>query len=127
MTSKGLYRQKEDSKDIEFEEEYNYSKDYNELKSLGYWVHLHPALCKIGRCSHYVDPSLSTEEKDAYLANLGEVDPEIERLKGIEEEKSPFPIPEVFKKIFYMDFRDKKTLRIQIGLSKNVEIIKLII
>ena len=96
LTSRGLFRQKEESKDIEFEEEYKYSVDYNELKTLAYWVHLHPALCKIGRCSHYVDPNLNAEDKEAQLAKLGEEDPELERLKGIEEEKSPFPIPEVF-------------------------------
>ena len=96
LTSKGLFKQKDESKDIEFEEEYNFSKDYNELKGLGYWVHLHPALCKLGRCSHYANPDLAAEEKEALLAKLGEEDPEIERLKGIEEEKSPFAIAEVF-------------------------------
>jgi len=38
-----------------------------------------------------VNPKLSEEEKDMKLAELSEKDPEIERLKGIAEEKSPYP------------------------------------
>ena len=30
------------------------------------------------------------EERDAKLADLGDKDPEVERLKGITEEKSPY-------------------------------------
>ena len=37
-----------------------------------------------------VDPKLPEEERDAKLADLGDKDPEVERLKGITEEKSPY-------------------------------------
>ena len=65
-----------------------------------------------GRASHWVDPALGEEEKENKLAELADKDPEIERLKGISEERSPFwkegdeeelpnwVIREVFKVIF---------------------------
>jgi len=37
--------------------------------------------------TYYVDPNLNEEEKDTRLAELSEKDPEIERLKGITDEK----------------------------------------
>lgn len=54
------------------------------------WVHLYPALLNLGRCSYWVDPSLSEEKREEKLAELAEKDPEIERLRGIGEEKSPY-------------------------------------
>jgi len=52
---------------------------------------LQPAILSLGRCSHWVSPTLTEEEKDAKLTELADKDPEIERLKGISEEKSPYP------------------------------------
>lgn len=37
--------------------------------------------------THYVDPNLNEEEKEAKLADLADKDPEIERLRGITDEK----------------------------------------
>jgi hypothetical protein len=65
--------------------------DNAELKTLDNWVHLQPALLGLGRCSHWVDPSLPEDKKEEKLAELSEKDPEIERLKAISEEKSPYP------------------------------------
>jgi len=48
---------------------------------------LQPAILSLGRCSHWVSPTLTEEEKDAKLTELADKDPEIERLKGISEEK----------------------------------------
>ena len=53
-------------------------------------VHLQSNILSLGRTSHWVDPQLPEEERDAKLAELAEKDPEVERLKGISEEKSPF-------------------------------------
>ena len=41
----------------------------------------------MGRASYYVDPKLTEEQKEEYLAKLGENDPKIERLKAINEDK----------------------------------------
>lgn len=41
----------------------------------------------MGRCSYWVDPSLPEEKREEKLGELAEKDPEIERLKGITEEK----------------------------------------
>lgn len=48
---------------------------------------MQPAILSLGRCSHWVSPTLTEEEKDAKLAELADKDPEIERLRGISEEK----------------------------------------
>jgi hypothetical protein len=47
-------------------------------------------LLGLGRCSHWVDPSLPEDKKEEKLAELSEKDPEIERLKAISEEKCIF-------------------------------------
>lgn len=54
-------------------------------------MHLHPYLLKLGRCTHWVDPSLSAEEKEAVMTKLGEEDAEMDRLKPIAEDKGPYP------------------------------------
>jgi len=58
-----------------------------ELASLDSWVHLNPNILGQGRCSHYIDPALSEEQKETLTAELAEKDPVIERLKGISEDK----------------------------------------
>ena len=58
-----------------------------ELNSLEAWVHANPNILNLGRCAHYIDPSLSEEQKETATAELAEKDPVIERLKGIAEDK----------------------------------------
>jgi hypothetical protein len=41
----------------------------------------------LGRTTHWVDPTLNEEQKEAASAELTEKDPENERLKGISDEK----------------------------------------
>ena len=59
------------------------------MNSLDNWVHLNPHIQLQGRCSTYIDPSLSEEQKEALTAELAEKDPPVERLKGVSEDK-PF-------------------------------------
>jgi len=88
LAPKGLYRiQEEKPREIEFEEEIFKMPEYGELKNLDNWVHLWPALLDLGRTTHFADQKLSEEQKEAILNDLAEKDPEIERLKGIAEEK----------------------------------------
>jgi hypothetical protein len=42
---------------------------------------------KLGRITPWVDPSLSEEAKQAKLDELNEQDPELERLKGINDDR----------------------------------------
>jgi hypothetical protein len=63
--------------------------EYGELKNLDTWVHQHPHLLTLGRTTHWVDPTLNEEQKEAASAELTEKDPENERLKGISDEKLP--------------------------------------
>lgn len=44
---------------------------------------------QLGRCSHYVDSSLPEEEIEAKMGELAELDPEVERLRAISEDKVP--------------------------------------
>jgi hypothetical protein len=57
-------------------------------------------LLGLGRCSHWVDPSLPEDKKEEKLAELSEKDPEIERLKAISEEKCIFFFHIIFNLIF---------------------------
>ena len=49
-------------------------------------MHQHPHLLTLGRTTHWVDPTLNEEQKEAASAELTEKDPENERLKGISDE-----------------------------------------
>jgi hypothetical protein len=57
------------------------------MKSLEFWQHLQTGLLALGRTTYYIDPKLNEEEKETQLAELTEKDPEIERLRGITDEK----------------------------------------
>ena len=46
-------------------------------------------LIQLGRCSHFVDPSISEDQIEALTAQLAEKDPECERLRSITEDKLP--------------------------------------
>jgi hypothetical protein len=54
-----------------------------ELNSPDSWVHLNPHILNQGRCTHYIDPKLSEEQKEALTTELAEKDPMVDRLKGI--------------------------------------------
>jgi hypothetical protein len=44
---------------------------------------------QLGRCTHYIDPATPEDQIEALTAELAEKDPEIERLRGITEDKLP--------------------------------------
>ena len=54
-----------------------------ELNSLDSWVHLNPHILNQGRCTYYIDPKLSEEQKEALTTELTEKDPMVDRLKAI--------------------------------------------
>ena len=87
LAPKGLYKPGEENPNIiDFEDEFKLP-EVAELNSLDAWVHLNPNILNQGRCSHYIDPKLPEEQKEALTAELAEKDPIIERLKGIAEDK----------------------------------------
>lgn len=45
------------------------------MNSLDNWIHLNPHIQLQGRCSHFIDPSLAEEQKEAVTAELAEKDP----------------------------------------------------
>ncbi|EAS02067.3 radial spokehead protein (macronuclear) [Tetrahymena thermophila SB210] len=97
LAPKGLYRPPEEGEnDIQLEDEPFKLPEYTELQELSTWVHMHPPLLKQGRTTIYVDPKLPEEEREAKLAELQEQDQDtqIERLRDISQDKSPFALPE---------------------------------
>lgn len=87
LVPKGLYKPSEENPQvIDFEEEFKLP-EVAELANLEAWVHLNPNILQQGRCSHFIDPKLSEEQKEALTAELAEKDPLLERLKGVAEDK----------------------------------------
>lgn len=75
LAPKGLYKTNEENPSlIDFEEEFKLP-EVAELNSLDSWVHLNPNVLNQGRCSHFIDPKLSEEQKEALTAELAEKDP----------------------------------------------------
>lgn len=46
-------------------------------------MHLNPHILNQGRCTYYIDPKLSEEQKEALTTELAEKDPMVDRLKAI--------------------------------------------
>lgn len=57
-----------------------------ELKSLEVWAHKHPVLLKAGRCSHIAPEGMGEEEREEYMAKIGEEDKVEERYRMIQED-----------------------------------------
>lgn len=47
---------------LEFEEEFK-TPEIAEMNSLEAWIHLNPHILNQGRCTYYIDPKLSQEQK----------------------------------------------------------------
>lgn len=60
-----MYKTVDDNpKEIEINEEFKFP-EYSELSNLENWVHLNPNILNAGRVTHFIDPSLPDEEKEA--------------------------------------------------------------
>lgn len=57
------------------------------MANLENWVHLPPQILKMGRVSHWFESSLSEEAKQAKQDELNENDPDIDRLRAINEDR----------------------------------------
>lgn len=54
------------AKALEFEDEFKLP-ELTELSTAESWVHVNPAILRLGRVSYWVDPSLNEEAKQAVL------------------------------------------------------------
>lgn len=58
-----------------------------DLNNIETWVHQNGNILKSGRINHLEPVGVTDEEKEALMAELGEKDPVLERLKGVAEDK----------------------------------------
>lgn len=86
LCPKGLYEFDDETLVEKLTEEFAIPST-EELKSLEAWAHRHMLVLMAGRISHTEPIGLSEEEKDEYMAKLGENDPVGERYKAINEDK----------------------------------------
>lgn len=86
LIPKGLLEFDEDENKEKYAEEFAVPPT-EELKSTESWAHRHPIILQAGRCSHIAPPHMNDEEKDEYLAGVGEKDPVAERYMAINEDK----------------------------------------
>lgn len=82
-----VYEQDEETQAIKFAEEAPELTTEN-LKSLENWCHYPQLILHAGRCTH-PEPTHITdeEEKTAYIENLNNSDPTIDRFKALNEDK----------------------------------------
>lgn len=71
---------------MDFEEEFKLP-EVPDLNNLDAWVHNNQHILQQGRCSYYVDPALSEEQRAAVDAENNEKDPLVDRFKPIAEDK----------------------------------------
>lgn len=84
---KGLYELDDDTQEYKLTGEV--PQDMEALKSLEGWGHQYPIIyntASAGRCSHYVPPNISGDEKEEYTAKLAELEPGAERFRGLNED-----------------------------------------
>lgn len=86
IVPKGIYKLNDESGEIEFEEEWKIP-DLAELGTLESWHHFHPNILNAGRVTHFVDPNLNEEDRQAEIDRLNEVDPVVDKLKTLNEDK----------------------------------------
>lgn len=89
IAPRGLYKVEEDPRAISFEEEFKMPESA-ELATLDAWVHVPANILKMGRTTHYVDPTLPEADRQQILDQLATDDREIERLTSIKDDKRKF-------------------------------------
>jgi len=82
---KGLYEIDEETQEVKLAEEFA-MPGTEELKSLEIWGHKYPILLKAGRCTHIAPAGMSEEERDEYMAKIGEEDKAEERYRALMED-----------------------------------------
>lgn len=87
-----MYEVDEETNEVKMAEEFALPPT-GELVSMEAWGHKHPNLLKAGRCSHIAPQGMGEEERDEYLAKVGEEDKAEERFRGVNED-TPVTGPE---------------------------------
>jgi hypothetical protein len=57
------------------------------LSAFETWVHVNPYILKQGRITHYIPKNLKQEDAEELKSKLEDKDPNVERLKGISDDK----------------------------------------
>jgi radial spoke head protein 4A len=89
MIPKGLLEIDEETQKEKYTEEFAIPGT-EELKSLEVWGHAHSIILGVGRTTHIAPQGKTDEEKDEYLALVGEKDPAVDRYRGLNED-GPMP------------------------------------
>lgn len=82
LCPKGVYEIDEETQEMKLAEE-GPSLSTESLKSLETWGHLNPVILMAGRCTHIAPQGMADEEKDEYMAKVGEEDKAEERFRMI--------------------------------------------
>ena len=82
LCPKGVYEIDEETSEMKLAEE-GPSLSTESLKSLETWGHLNPVILMAGRCTHIAPQGMTDEEKDEYMAKVGEEDKVEERFRMI--------------------------------------------
>lgn len=89
IVPKGLYEIDEETNEMKLAEEFG-MPGTEELRSLEAWGNLLPVILKVGRTTHIEPVGMAEEEKEEYMAKLGDEDKTEERFRGINEH-NPMP------------------------------------
>lgn len=89
IAPKGMFEMDEDTGLMKFAEEFAVPNT-EELKSLESWCNIHQSLLKNGRTSYVAPKDLDDEAAEAYLADVNEKDPQVDRFRALNEHA---PIP----------------------------------
>ena len=83
---KGLLEVDEETQKEKYAEEFAMPTTPEEVKSFEIWAHQHANILQTGRVTHLAAPTMNEEEKDEYLAKVGETDPVIDRYRTLNED-----------------------------------------
>lgn len=84
IAPKGLFEIDEETNLMKFAEDFA-MPGTDELKSLENWSNVATSILKNGRTAYVAPPDLDEEARDAYLADMGEKDPQVERFRALNE------------------------------------------
>lgn len=85
IAPKGLFEIDEETNLMKFAEEFA-MPGTDELKSLENWSNVATSILKNGRTAYVAPTDLDEEARDAYLADMGEKDPQVERFRALNEQ-----------------------------------------
>ena len=89
IAPKGLYEMDEETNKMKMAEEFAIPST-EELNNLEAWGNTQASILNAGRTVHIAPEGLDDEAKEAYIAEIGEKDPAVERFRPVQEH-APMP------------------------------------